>query len=138
MPAIRYPPEPLDGETRTQYHMRALNFWRMEEKRRLVYERGWACERCGAKMEHLDECLVTRGNARGFPLWKYRLVFASCNLALLCADCNVNQAHDRDGAWARACQRYGRAAVVGWYASLQLKAPRADWIDDGQAETPEA
>ena len=137
MPAIRYPPEPLDGETRKEYHRRVLDAWRMEEKRLLLRERGWTCERegCQARVEHLDEAIVTRRDAMGLPLWKYRLIFASCGLALLCADCNVNQAHDRDGAWARACRRYGREAVVGWYASLQLKAPRADWIDDGQAET---
>jgi len=123
----RYPPEPLDSETRQEYHARELNGWRMDEKRRLLKERGWTCERCGLRAEHLDECLVTRGDARGLPIEKYRRIFTSCNLALLCADCNVNQAHDRDGAWARACERYGEDAVRKWYAGLGLKAPRKDW-----------
>lgn len=132
--AIRYPPEALPGETRKQYHARELNRWRMEEKRRLATERGWTCERegCEARMEHLDECLVTKGDARGLSIEQYRLVFASCNLALLCARHNVEEAHDRDGAWARAVARYGRERVVAWYASLGLKAPRRDWMVDDQ------
>jgi len=75
----------------------------------------------------LDECLVTRGDMRGLDLEQRRLAFASCNLALLCARHNREEAHDRDGAWARACERYGEDAVRKWYAGLGLKAPRKDW-----------
>jgi hypothetical protein len=124
---IRYPPEPLPDEQPREWDTR-LRAWRMEEKRRLLAERGWNCQRCGARATQLDEGIVTRGDMRGFSLEQKRLAFASCNLFLLCADCNVNQAHDREGAWAKACAWYGEDAVRAWYFQLHLKAPRKEFL----------
>lgn len=98
--------------------------WRIEEKRRLFTERGHTCERCGLQMAtDLDEGIVTRGNMRGFSQDQKRLAFASCNLFLLCADCNRNQAHQREWAFGQSCRRYGENKIREWYASLGLKAP---------------
>lgn len=105
-----------------------MNPWRNEEKRRLLAERGWACERCGGAAEHLDEGIVPRGDMRGFDLEQRQIAFASCNLFLLCARCNVEEAHDREGAFRRACGRYGEEAVREWYGSLKLKVPRKEWL----------
>lgn len=130
MAEIRYPPEPEPGETRQEYYDRVVRAWRMKEKRKLLRERGRTCEREGCMMPatQLDECLMTRRDAMGLPVEKYRKVFASCNLAVLCRKCNTERAHDRDGAWERAVARYGRERVVKWYQGLQLKAPRTGWL----------
>lgn len=110
---IEYPPS-----------MSSLNKWRMEVKRRLFVERGWMCERdCGHRAEHLDEGIVTRGDMRGFSDEQKLIAFATCNLFLVCAECNMNY-HDRAGAWKRACNRYGEMEVINWYKSLNLRAPR--------------
>jgi hypothetical protein len=124
---IRYPPELLPDEQPREWDAR-LRAWRMDEKGCLLGERGWNCQRCGGRAEQLDEGIVTRGDMRGLSLKQRRLAFASCNLFLLCADCNVNHAHDREGAWARACARYGEDAVREWYGSLGLRAPRGEWL----------
>ena len=131
MTEIRYPPEPEPGETRIEWERRELNPWRQREKARLLRERGRTCERDGCVMPavDLDECLVTRGNMRGLSLEQRRLAFASCNLALLCARHNREEAHDRDGAWERAVARYGREKVVAWYRGIGLKIPRSDWME---------
>lgn len=65
---------------------------------------------------------------RGFSLEQRRIAFATCNLELVCARHNVEEAQDRDGAWLRMCQRYGREVMESWYTSLELKAPRHDWM----------
>ena len=129
MAEIRYPPEPEPGETRIKWERRALNPWRQQEKARLLRERGRTCERDGCMMPavDLDEAILPRCDLRGLSLEQRRLAFASCNLALLCARHNREEAHDRDGAWRRACTRYGEDAVKNWYAGLGLKAPRKDW-----------
>ena len=108
-----------------RYPKGAIGRWRMEEKRRLLHERGPLCERCGARAQDLDEGIVTRGDMRGFSKDQKRIAFASANLFLLCADCNRNQAHQRKWAFEQSCKRYGEQAVREWYGSLELKAP--DW-----------
>jgi hypothetical protein len=133
---IRYPPHPFAGETREQWERRALRPWRMAEKARLLAERGPMCERCGERAQDLDECCVTRGDMRGLNLGKRRLAFASCNLALLCARCNRESAHDRDGAWERNCGIYGKERMQEWYESLGLRAPRRAWLDDHASGAP--
>jgi ribosomal protein L37AE/L43A len=125
---IEYPPEPLPGESRAEWDRRVAP-WRMEMKRKLLARRGWRCERCGQQggVLDLDEALVTRGDMRGLSLEQRRLSFGEVNLAIVCADCNRTR-HDREGAWARACGRYGEDVVRAWYASLRLRAPRAEWM----------
>jgi len=127
MPEIRYPPEPEDGQSRVEWEKVHLNPWRNEMKRRLLAERGTACERCGQPAWDLDEGIVPRADMRGFSLEQRRLAFGEVNLFLLCGRCNRESAHDRDGAWARACARYGEKAVREWYAGLGLRAPRREW-----------
>lgn len=126
---IRYPPEPFEGESRASWEGK-LRRWRMQEKRRLFVERGSLCERgCGNVATDLDEAVITRGDMRGFSLAQKRIAFASCNLELACMSCNRESAHDRDGAWERACTKYGRENIVAWYQSLALKSPRLDWME---------
>jgi len=98
----------------------------MEEKARLWTERGSLCERCRVQLAtDLDEGIVPRCDMMGFSKGQKRIAFASCNLFLLCADCNRNQAHQREWAFEQSCQRYGEDKVRQWYSSLELKAP--DW-----------
>jgi hypothetical protein len=126
---LRFPPKPEPGESLLDWEARALRPWRMEMKRKLLAERGRMCERgCGNPAQDLDEGLLTRGDMRGLSLEKRRLAFGEPNLFLLCRQCNRHEAHDREGAFLRACQRYGEETVRAWYASLELKAPRADWL----------
>ena len=122
---IRYPPEPYENETRLQWEARCLRPWRMEEKARLLRERGPMCERpgCTTVAIDLDEGIIPRCDMRGLPLWKRRLAFGTCNLFLLCARCNREEAHQVEWAFERACQRYGEQRVRAWYASLELRAP---------------
>jgi hypothetical protein len=123
------PPVPEPGESREDWERRALRPWRLEMKRKLLLERGPMCERgCGRRAQDLDEAVVPRCDMGGLSLDQRRLAFCEVNLALLCAECNRNEAHDREGAWARACQRHGEAAVRAWYAGLGLKAPRREWM----------
>jgi hypothetical protein len=65
---------------------------------------------------------------KGFSLDRRRLAFGEPNLSIACARCNRESAHDRDGAWVRACARYGEEAMRDWYWSLDLKAPRKEWL----------
>ena len=124
---IRYPPGPLEGESRLEWERRALNPWRMEEKARLWTERGSLCERCEIRLAtDLDEGIIPRCDMRGFSLVQRQIAFASCNLFLLCAQCNREEAHQREWAIVTSAQRYGAEAVLEWYASLELKAPRRD------------
>lgn len=127
---MRCPPGPLDGEAREEWERRALRPWRMEIKRSLLAERGWWCERCGdlSQVLDLDEGVVPRCDMGGLSLEKRARAFAEVNLFLLCPDCNREQAHDRDGAFRRACERYGEEMVRAWYQSLGLKAPRREWL----------
>jgi len=127
---LHYPPEPWPGESRIDWEQRALNPWRNEIKRHLLAERGWACERegCERPAEHLDEAIIPRCDMRGLSVEQRWLAFCEVNLAVLCAECNTASAHDRDGAWDRACSRYGEQTMKTWYASLGLKAPRKDWV----------
>ena len=130
MPDIRYPPEPEDGMTRVEWERELLNPWRQCEKARLAAERKTTiCERCGQRpFIDLDESVIPRCDMGGFSLEQRRIAFGSPNLTLACMRCNREEAHDREGAWDRACERYGRERVVAWYVSLGLKAPRADWM----------
>lgn len=126
---IRYPPAALPGESRVEWERRALNPWRQQEKRRLMLERGYICERCGQQAAiDLDESLIPRCDMGGFDLDQRRIAFSSPNLTLACMDCNREQAHDRDAAWKRAVARYGEDTVRAWYFQLHLKAPRIDWL----------
>ena len=130
MNEIRYPPEPLEGETRQEYYDRVLRPWRMDEKRKLLRERGPMCARPGClnRSQDLDESILTRQEMRGLPLWKYRLAFCNVNLELACARHNRESAQDREGAWERACARYTEKSVREWYAGLELRAPRKGWL----------
>ena len=65
---------------------------------------------------------------RGLDLDRRRLAFATCNMELACPACNREAAHDRDGAWERACARFGEGAMREWYGGLALKAPRKEWL----------
>jgi hypothetical protein len=127
---FRFPPEPEDGQTRIEWEWNLLNPWRNEIKRRLLAERGWRCERCGSRQLplDLDEAIVPRADMRGLSLDRRRLAFGEPNLSIACAECNRESAHDRDGAWERACARYGEEAMRDWYRSLNLKAPRKEWL----------
>lgn len=124
---IRYPPEPEPGMSKADWLNKVLRPWRQEEKRRLIAEWGLACARCGAVGVDLDEAIITRAQMRGMPVWKMRLAYASCNLELVCAECNRNRAQDRDGAWQRACRRYGRTAVENWYEGVMFKSRRSHY-----------
>ncbi len=130
MPAILYPPEPNEEDTRESWERRALRPWRMEVKHQLLTQRGFKCARegCPNRAQDLDEAILTRQEMRGLSLAQRRLAFASCNLELVCADHNRNGAQDREGAWARACARYGERTMRRWYAGIGLKAPRAEWM----------
>ena len=112
-----------------EWERRDLNPWRQEEKRLLLEERGGTCARdgCMAQAIDLDEPLVTRGDMGGLSLEQRRLAFSSVNMELACRICNREKAHDRDGAWERACKRYGRGTVVEWYLGIGLKITRKDW-----------
>jgi len=125
MSEIEFPPPALEGESRINWERRALNPWRNQMKAWLFVERGPMCERegCHNRATQLDEAIVPRCDMRGFSPDQRRIAFGEINLALLCADCNCNQAHDRTGAFERACQRYGRETVTDWYHSLNLRAP---------------
>ena len=120
---IRYPPPALKGQSRQEWEHIALRGWRMEEKRRLIAERGWRCERCGAAATDLDEGILPRCDMRGLSLEQRRLAFCSINCFLLCARCNREEAHQRGWAFGQACQRYGEQRVREWYGSLGLRAP---------------
>jgi hypothetical protein len=127
---IRIPPPPREGESRQQWETWALRPWRMDVKMALLAQRGWKCERCGSTVRpfDLDEGIVPRCDMGGLSLDQRRMAFAEVNLFIVCARCNRYEAHDRDGAFRRACTRYGESVVRSWYASLGLKAPRADWL----------
>ena len=128
MTEIRYPPEPEPGQGREDWERKLLNPWRQEEKRRLLSERGRLCERCGERVAiDLDETILPRCDMGGLSLAQRRLAFASVNLTLSCVTCNRHHAHDRAGAWKRACKLYGEDVVREWYRSLGLKAPRHDF-----------
>ena len=120
---IRYPPPALKGQSRQEWERVALRGWRMEEKRKLIAERGWRCERCGAAATDLDEGILPRCDMRGFSLEQRRLAFCSINCFLLCAKCNREEAHRREWAFGQACSRYGEQRVREWYGSLNLRAP---------------
>lgn len=124
---IEYPLPPLKNETRLEWERRCLYPWRMKIKQDLFRLNG-LCERCGAPAIDLDEGIVPRSAMRGFPLQTRRLAFASCNLFLLCARCNREEAHQETWAFARACSKYGEDAVRQWYASLNLKVPRYEFM----------
>jgi hypothetical protein len=102
----------------------------MGEKLALLAERGWTCQRegCGAQAQDLDEAILTRGDMRGFSWEQRRLAFCSINLELVCARHNREEAQDREGAWARACERYGEEKMRAWYRSMGLRAPRREWL----------
>ena len=125
MRELRYPPHSLPGQTRLQWERDRLNPWRMEIKRLLLDERGWRCERCGVTgtVLDLDEGILPRCDMRGLSLEQRRLAFCEVQLFLLCPRCNRESAHDRDGAFERACARYGDQVVREWYVSLGLRAP---------------
>ena len=110
--------------TEIRYPEGNLIIWRSAEKGRLFSERGHTCERCGLQIAtDLDEGIVPRCDMRGFSVEQRRLAFASCNLFLLCARCNREEAHQREWAFGQACRRYGEQAVREWYGSLGLRAP---------------
>jgi len=124
MNEIEYPPEPLEGEDRRSWEVRALNPWRMEMKAKMLARRGPLCARgCGRMAVDYDEPIIPRCSMRGLSLEKRRLAFASANAELTCIPCNRESAHDRDGAWRRAVERFGLEAMQIWYASLELRAP---------------
>ena len=103
-----------------------ITAWRIKEKGRLFVERGYTCERCGLNIAtDLDEGIVPRCDMRGFSKGQRQKAFASCNLFLLCARCNREEAHQREWAFEQSCKRYGEDKVRQWYSSLELKAP--DW-----------
>jgi len=54
---IEYPPLPYENEDRLSWERRALNPWRMEQKRKLFAKRGPMCERegCDRAAEDLDD-----------------------------------------------------------------------------------
>jgi len=96
----------------------------MEMKRKLLLRRGPMCERCGQRRAvDLDEGIVPRCDQRGLAVAQRRLAFGSCNLFLLCESCNRESAHDREGAFRLACERFGEREVRNWYAGIGLKAP---------------
>jgi hypothetical protein len=113
---IRYPPEGC-----TEQELRA---WRMDEKRRLLAERGWNCQRCGARAAtDLDEGIVPKSSMRGLSLEQKRIAFGSPNLFLLCSRCNREEAHQQEWAFGQSCYRYGEDTVRDWYASIGFKTP---------------
>lgn len=64
----------------------------------------------------------------GTGIIRLQYAFASCNLFLLCARCNREEAHQREWAFRTACDRYGEGAVRAWYASLELRASRYEFM----------
>jgi len=126
---LEYPPHPNPTDTRETWERRELRPWRMEQKRRLMLVRGGLCERgCGRVAQDLDEGIIPRSSMMGLSLEKRRLAFASCNLFLLCARCNREEAHQVEWAFEQACNRYGEKTIREWYASIGLKAPRHQFM----------
>lgn len=65
---------------------------------------------------------------RGFSDKQRLAAFCEINLFLLCAHDNTSEAHMREWAFKKSCVRYGEKAVRKWYRSLDLKAPRKEWL----------
>jgi len=132
MSELRMPPPPLEEEDWKSWYRRACAPWRNEIKLELWRQRP-ACERDGCQRSScdLDEGVVTKGDMRGFSVEQRRIAFAECNLFMLCQTCNRERAHQRDRAFEKSCDRYGEDVVRGWYDSLQLRAPRIEWLPKG-------
>lgn len=97
-------------------------------KQRLFEERGWECEFCGGRACDLHEGIVSRGDMMGLSGKQKVIAYATTNLFILCEICNREHPPSKDWAWQRSCKRYGEPAMREWYGSLNLKAPRKEWL----------
>lgn len=100
-----------------------IYMWREQEKAR----RKGICEMCGrANATDLHECIVTRRDAQGLPWERRKLIFANCNMILVCRACH-REIHGTRNArtlwWTKMCGIYGFAEMVRWYEGFEWKVP---------------
>ena len=102
-----------------------IPIWRRFLKRQLLQERGRVCEECGKENPdaiHLHEGIVKRNEVpRNAPLgWQ---IYSEINSFLLCGNCHLNKPLTRGRYYWKACQRYSKAEVDEWLASLPFRSP---------------
>ena len=87
-----------------------------ELKRRLIQERGKACERCPEDATDLHHGLIGR-------MKKKPELNVEENAELLCKEChkNVGGYNERCEFWEKQCERYGYDHIKAWYDGLNLK-----------------
>jgi len=104
------------------YTLDNIGIWREWVKVR----RGFTCEVCGGLGTDVHECIVTRRDAQGLPDDRRINIFATCNLLVLCRRCHKAEHAKKDSRvywWNRMCKKYGKEAMLEWYASFEWRTP---------------